>query len=468
MPCRGPRRGRCRDGGEPTAPARVTNRPGRFYQILRDRRSATAHDRPGQARDDGPTPGKTTLTEQLWEPPAGRPAEAMVSGARTEGAAAGPGAPIQRKVAPVHDETTLGSQAAKIDWSLKAGKFSLDAEAGMADKSLYEVFLAKFKEQLAKLSFKGETYEQIIARRDKLAAEGNPDSARGIDEELWRARTYAIIETLKVETSKRYQKEKRISKVTGKEYEETFCNVYAYDLVTALGAYLPRVWWMPAYLSDVESGAIKVVSVDDYREAQKRAKQKGQPITPKALGQIAPIWAETTQELSANMLADWFNAWGAKFGWRRTADMHEAQSQADGGKVVVISASKKDTSSGHVDVVIPQDHTVGSPLKAPVATKIDPVTKKPVSTGQMGAPLQSQAGGSNFKYGVGQNGQWWNAPDMRPEYETTTDQATGVTKPVLDATTGKPVDAGHFWIYDGKQQATAIKPDAPPPSGPPG
>jgi hypothetical protein len=145
--------------------------------------------------------------------------------------------------------------------------------------------------------------------------------------------------------------------------------------------------------------------------------------------------------------------------------MYEAQRQADGGKVVVISASKKDSSAGHVDVVIPQDYTGGSKLTAPTGTKIDPVTNKPVSNGQMSAPLQSQAGVTNFKYGVDKGAQWWNAPDMRPEIETETDTTTGKTKPVLDATTGKPVDAGNFWIYDGKEQATAIKPDAPPPGG---
>jgi hypothetical protein len=220
----------------------------------------------------------------------------------------------------------------------------------------------------------------------------------------------------------------------------------------------------------MEKGTITVVSVDDYRAAQKQATVKGQLATPASLGKIAPIWNETTHELSANMLADWFNRWGAKFGWRRTADMAEAQSQADGGKVVVISASKIDASAGHVSVVIPEDHTVGSTLKAPDATKVDKTTKKETSTGQIGAPLQTQAGEHNFMYGVGHNSQWWNAPDMRPELELQTDAngaavidpKTGKAKPVIDSGTGKPVDAGHFWIYDGKEQATAIKPDAAP------
>lgn len=395
------------------------------------------------------TPGKSTLVEQAWRQ-AG-PAEAAV---------------VQRAAAPPpsHDETVSGAQAAKLDWTGKAGTFNLDAEKGMENKSLYEVFLAKFKEQLAKLSFKGETYDQIIARRDKLRASSDPDqqhSAGMIDEELWRARVYAIIETLKVEGSKRYQK-----KVDDKGHTiDTYCNVYAYDVVSALGAYVPRVWWDQPYLKGLESGAITVVSVDDYRDAQKAAKAKGQPTTPTALGKIAPIWAETVHELNANAIADWFNAYGARFGWRRTADLREAQDQANAGKVVVISASKKDTSAGHISVVIPEEHTATSPLHAPNKTVTDPKTKKTVTLPEMAAPLQSQAGENNFKYGVGKETQWWKTPDMRPEVQTEVDAKTGATKPVIDADTGKPVDAGNFWIYDGKEQATAIKPDAAPTPG---
>jgi hypothetical protein len=366
--------------------------------------------------------------------------------------------PATKPVPGSHDETTKGSQASKLDWSSKAGVFSLEAEKGMADRSLYEVFLAKFKDQLARLSFKGETYEQILARRDKLRADATEDSlasARMIDEELWRARTYAIIETLKVETSKRYQPTD----------STTYCNVYAYDLVTALGGYLPRVWWHEQYLAPLQQGELQVVSVPEYREAQKQATAKGKAATPLGLGKIAPIWKETTQELSANGLADWFNRWGAAFGWRRTADMHAAQDAADSGKVVVISAGKKDpAASGHISVVIAEDFTVGSSHKAPIETTIDPKTKKPVPTGAMGAPLQSQAGVHNHKYADTMAEHWWDAPDMKQDYETTTDKH-GDKKPVIDAQTNKPVDAGNFWIYDGAEQATAIKPEGPPPSG---
>ena|GEM_PF-5074286 len=394
----------------------------------------------------GATPGKSTLTGPLSRQvsPAGPTASPVP-------AAAGPG------VAAAHDETTKGSQASKIDWSSKGGVFSLAAEKGMEDKSLYEVFLAKFKEQLATMSFKAQTYEQILAHRDALRAEGTEDAlslAAHIDEDLWRARTYAIIETLKVTSSKRYEAKPGT----------TYCNVYAYDVVTAMGGYLPRVWWNEWYLPDMQSGAIQVVPVPDYREAQSHAKAKGQATTPKALGKIASIWGETTHELSANDLAAWFNAWGASFGWRRTADMHEAQDAANGGKIVVISAGKIDSAaSGHISVIIAEDSTLGG-HHAPGATKVDPATKKTVPAGGMGAPLQTQAGATNFKYGDDKTGHWWDAPDMKQDVETTTD-ATGKTKPVLDVKTKKPVGLGHFWIYDGKEQASAIKPDAPPPGG---
>ncbi|MEO7733912.1 MAG: hypothetical protein ABIY55_23310 [Kofleriaceae bacterium] len=410
-------------------------------QRLQDRFQRTSDADPVAPK--GAMPGKSTQVSRQVSP-------------ATAGASPTP-APGGTGVAPVHDETTKGSQASKIDWSSKAGVFSLAAEKGMEDKTLYEVFLAKFKDQLATMSFKVQSYEQILAHRDELRAQATEDSlalAAHIDEDLWRARTYAIIETLKVTSSKRYDP----------TASTTYCNVYAYDVVTALGGYLPRVWWNEWYLPDMQSGAIQVVPVPDYREAQQHAKATGQATTPKALGKIASIWGETTHELSANDLAAWFNKWGASFGWRRTADMHEAQDAANGGKIVVISAGKVDSAaSGHISVVIAEDSTLGG-HDAPGATKVDPTSKKTVPAGGMGAPLQTQAGVTNFKYGDDKPGHWWDTPDMKQDVETATD-TTGATKPVLDAETKKPVNLGHFWIYDGKEQASAIKPDAPPPAG---
>jgi len=79
----------------------------------------------------------------------------------------------------------------------------------------------------------------------------------------------------------------------------------------------------------------------------------------------------------------------------------------------VISAGKIDSAaSGHISVVIAEDTTLGG-HNAPSATKVDPKTKKTVATGGMGAPLQTQAGVTNFKYGDDKPGHWWDAPNMK-------------------------------------------------------
>jgi len=75
----------------------------------------------------------------------------------------------------------------------------------------------------------------------------------------------------------------------------------------------------------MQTGAIQVVPVPDYREAQAHAKQIGQAATPKALARSRRSGARPPTSCPQNDLAAWFNKWGASFGWRRTASMHEAQ-----------------------------------------------------------------------------------------------------------------------------------------------
>lgn len=76
-----------------------------------------------------------------------------------------------------------------------------------------------------------------------------------------------------------------------------FCNVYAYDLVTAMGAYLPREWW-----------------TDDA--AQEIA--DGQSVSPRRVVQQ-----------NANDLGDWLEGYGERYGWVRLGGAEAAQETAN-------------------------------------------------------------------------------------------------------------------------------------------
>src|SRR5690606_23905876 len=100
--------------------------------------------------------------------------------------------------------------------------------------TLQQAFMQNLEAYLQ--SFFGEPITQgnVLGRIKEVDAAGQFEQANQMRADLARANQYAIVETLRVERSPRYQAE------PGK----TFCNIYAYDVVTALGGYLPRVWWM--------------------------------------------------------------------------------------------------------------------------------------------------------------------------------------------------------------------------------
>lgn len=335
-------------------------------------------------------------------------------------------------VPPVHSETPQGSRASRIDWGATPGTFSLAAEKGMEDKALLAIFETKFAQQLAASFGAGATLEHLqlllAAARGGPSGEGDPQEVARINEGLWRAKEYAVIETLQVDRSTRYRRDAK----------GTYCNVYAYDVVTALGAYLPRVWWRDT--GPIESGKVAVVSVPELRAKQQETGIKD----PAGLGVVAPILGETTYEVNANGLADWFNQWGRSFGWDRTADVAQAQRAANSGHVVVIVAANARAPHGHISVVIAEVATHEAPSEL-----MDDQAGPPMPTSAMTVPLQSQAGHDNFKYGA--NGAWWKRAEMRSEVQR--DQ-TGTS--VIDQATGKPIDAGNVWIYSGPQLDTAI------------
>jgi hypothetical protein len=143
----------------------------------------------------------------------------------------------------------------------------------------------------------------------------------------------------------------------------TFCNVYAHDVCHLANIYLPRVWWSPRALVDLQAGK-----------------------------RVEPLIGDTIFEVRANDLFRWLRDFGPDFGWRRTGSLTKLQQEANQGAIGLIVALRKvEQRSGHVVVVVPEtvDHK---------ARRDD--------TGEVIAPLQSQAGARTVRYGTGRL-NWW-------------------------------------------------------------
>jgi len=167
----------------------------------------------------------------------------------------------------------------------------------------------------------------------------------------------AIIEWLGVEdpTHKRYQPHDGL----------TFCNIYCHDYCHLAGVYLPRVWWTARALIDLAQGKT-----------------------------VEPLIGATLTEMRANDLFRWLADFGNAFGWRQTGTLSKLQQAANQGAIALIVARRKeDGKSGHIVAVV-----------AEVANH----SARRDASGEVIAPLQSQAGARNFQYGTGKE-NWWNA-----------------------------------------------------------
>lgn len=165
--------------------------------------------------------------------------------------------------------------------------------------------------------------------------------------------------------SNRYQRQPLPSGADG----PTRCNIYAYDFACLAGAYLPRVWWKPSAIDDIDAGRTPSV---DYR--------------PPSGGNV--------KEQSANELMYWFLEHSAKYGWRRVSSLDELQAHANAGGVAIIVGRNCDpNSSGHISVVVPEGEAAGQSWTA----------KR--ENGQVQLPLQSQAGRRNYCFG--HDRAWW-------------------------------------------------------------
>ena len=160
-----------------------------------------------------------------------------------------------------------------------------------------------------------------------------------------------------------------VDRVSHKRYQPrpgvTFCNIYAHDFCHLAGLYLPRVWWTPDAIEKLAGGQT-----------------------------VAPRLGSTIDEQRANDLFRWLNGFGPRFGWRRAGTLTELQTEVNVGCVgLVIARRKLEGRSGHIVIVVPET--------ADERARRD-------NSGEVIAPLQSQAGASNFRYGTGTL-RWWAA-----------------------------------------------------------
>lgn len=147
---------------------------------------------------------------------------------------------------------------------------------------------------------------------------------------------------------------------------KTFCNIYAHDYCMLAGVYLPRCWWTQSAIAKLAAG------------------QK-----------VQPKYEATIEEVRANGLYRWLRDFGTQFGWIRATSTNELQDHANlGGVSIIVARNKNDGSSGHIVAVVPE--TAEKKARRDTA-------------GTVIAPLQSQAGATNFRYGTSKV-DWWKGP----------------------------------------------------------
>ncbi|MCZ7594740.1 MAG: hypothetical protein M5U16_07345 [Hyphomicrobium sp.] len=126
---------------------------------------------------------------------------------------------------------------------------------------------------------------------------------------------------------------------------------------------MPRVWWTPRAIEALARGE-----------------------------NIAPLYGDTIDEQRANDLFRWLRDFGLRFGWRRSATLSELQTEANQGAIgLIVARRKQDGRSGHIVAVVPETEEHRA---------------KRDRSGEVVAPLQSQAGAVNFRYGASRR-EWW-------------------------------------------------------------
>lgn len=203
------------------------------------------------------------------------------------------------------------------------------------------------------------TKRSEFANAHSLNERGQP-GRRGTTAAELRKELGSIVDWLAVdkEQHKRYQPRSGL----------TFCNIYAHDYCHLAGVYLPRVWWTSRAIAALMQG-----------------------------NSIEPLYGNTIDEQRANDLFRWLRDFGLDFGWRRSVSLDEVQTEVNQGAVgIIVARRREDGRSGHIVMVVPET---------------DELTARRDASGKVVAPLQSQAGSTNFRYGRGGR-DWWKGPQF--------------------------------------------------------
>lgn len=266
---------------------------------------------------------------------------------------------IQRDPLPQADlGDRNGGRAHGLDWDSRHRAI----DRITADQTLRQIYIQHLGEQLETYfgdelggSYPGELAQERVEQLIQDARDaGDAARAQTLQQNYNIALQFAVVETLNVENSDRYEP------VAG---GPTYCNIYAYDIITALGGYLPRVWWNDSAITRLQAGET-----------------------------VTPVYGTTVHEVNANEMTRWMARWGADYGWQQAASMTAAQVEANRGQLVIILARNVvESSSGHVNIVMPE--TPGH-----AATRD--------ADGNVTHPMMSQAGRNNEEYGANTS-QWW-------------------------------------------------------------
>ena len=250
----------------------------------------------------------------------------------------------------------------------------LTEEDDVFTMSLNEVFALHCENFIQEELGADVTHADVIAGIAMADSCGRHDVMDAIHAFKFRVEQYAWVETLNVEDSERYQRDSG----------GTYCNIYAYDLIRAMGAYIPRVFWYDAALKRINDGAT-VVTVEEWERLGAEARET----------HIAPVYAETVYEINTNTMTGWMDDHGSDFGWMKASSMTEAQDMANSGHPVFILAGST-RGSGHITVVLAEDGTH--------------TALRDEDSGEVLQPLQSQAGANNRKYDSdsARGGTWWS------------------------------------------------------------
>jgi len=202
----------------------------------------------------------------------------------------------------------------------------------------------------------------VITKRSQKADahslnEAGQPGRNGTSPEQLRAELAAIVAWLDVEKAAHL----RYRPGTG----STFCNIYAHDYCHLAGVYLPRVWWTSKAIEALATGKV-----------------------------VTPRYANTIEEVRANGLFRWLRDFGPRFGWRQTGTATKLQQEVNQGAIgLVVARRTVEGLPGHITVVVPETGDL---------------TARRDGKGEVVAPLQSQAGTVNFRYGNGKTG-WWRS-----------------------------------------------------------